>query len=180
MEEKMTKTKTVTPTYGGFVEFIWPDELSTISCSHSTGAFLSPDSGLSSGSGPQGRKNSMAWERQEDFLELFHNNGVVYDSSGLPAIRGRVQMIFDRGVFIGHFTNFSVEETDDKPWSFELSWEFRVEFTVYTFASIGSLTRSDTQPVNVESPPQVPTPDPEPAPAFAPGENLRFPTDILG
>jgi len=142
IEERMAKTKTVVPTFGGFVEFVWPDELSTISASHSTGAFLSPDAGLANGndwslqSGNAGsRKRTMAWERQEDMLELFHNNGVIFDSAGLPAIRGRVMMFYDRGVYTGHFTTFEVDESDDKPWSFELTWEFRVEETKYNFPS---------------------------------------------
>lgn len=140
LEERMTKTKNVIPTYGGFVEFVWPDELTTLSASHSTGAFITPDSGLSAGSdklNEQGRlfsrKNSMAWERQEDLLEVFHNNGVVFDSNGLPAIRGKVMMIYDRGIFFGHFTTFQVEENDEKPWTFDLSWEFRAEQTLYLF-----------------------------------------------
>jgi hypothetical protein len=136
LEEHMAKTKNVVPTYGGFVEFVWPDELTTLSASHSTGAFLTPDSGLTAGSdtgGSTGRRNSMAWERQEDLLEVFHNNGVVFDGNGLPAIRGKVMMIYDRGMFLGHFTTFEVDESDDKPWSFELTWEFRAEQTVYSF-----------------------------------------------
>jgi len=146
VEERMVKTKNVVPTYGGFVEFVWPDELTTVSASHSTGAFLSPDAGLASGDdradargGTSSRRHTMAWERQEDLLELFHNNGVVFDSAGLPAIRGRVMMVYDRGVFMGHFTTFEVDESDDKPWTFELTWEFRVEETRYSFPSASSL-----------------------------------------
>jgi hypothetical protein len=142
LEERMTKSKTVVPTFGGFVEYVWPDELSSVSASHSTGAFLTPDSGLSSGSdafdkggASTGRKNSMAWERQEDLIEVFHNNGVVYDGEGLPAIRGKVLMIYDRGLYIGLFTTFEVEESDDKPWTFDLTWEFKAEQTVVLFPS---------------------------------------------
>jgi hypothetical protein len=143
VDEKMTKGKTVVPTYGGFVEFVWPDDFDTISCSHSTGAFINADSsggGLSSGGDIKGdsgiasdRKGTIAWERQEDLLELFHNNGMVYDSRGIPAIRGRIMMIYDRGIFIGHFTSFQVTEDDSHAFSFELSWEFKVEQVLYRF-----------------------------------------------
>ena len=141
VEEKMAKSKTVVATYGGFVEFVWPDEMDTISCTASTGGFIAPDSGLSAGDDSSfgndvtssGRKGTIAWERQEDLLELFHNNGVVYDGQGKPAIRGRVMMIYDRGMFIGHFTSFSVTEDDSHAYSFDLSWEFRVESVLYRF-----------------------------------------------
>jgi len=141
LNEKMSKVKSVVPTYGGFVEFNWPDELSVISANHSTGAFLTPDSGLTAGSDKasgsgiaSGRKNSMAWERKEDLLDLFHNNGMVFDGHGFPAIRGQVMMIYDRGFFIGHFTTFEEDESDDHAWSFSLTWEFRIEKTIYRFA----------------------------------------------
>jgi hypothetical protein len=80
-----------------------------------------------------GRRGTLAYERFQDFIELFHMNGMVFDSSGTPAIRGRVIMLYDRGIFSGHFTTFDVEESDDKPFSFSLSWEFKVEGSVYRF-----------------------------------------------
>ena len=75
----------------------------------------------------------MAWERQEDLLDLFHNNGMVYDGNGRPAIRGRIMMIYDRGIYYGFFTTFQVNEDDQHAWSFQLSWEFTVEKTLYRF-----------------------------------------------
>lgn len=137
VEERMIKTKSVSMTYGGYVEFMWPDEFDTISCSGSTGAFITPSKGLSShrsdSNEPYARSKSQAYERYQDFLDLFHNNGIIYDSKGVPAIRGRVMMIYERGVFLGHFTSFSVTEEEEKPFQFDLSWEFKVERSVYKF-----------------------------------------------
>jgi len=145
VEEKMQKGKTVVPTYGGFIEFVWPDEFDTITCDHSTGAFIGPSVGLTAGGDRDdgsglsaGRKGTIAWERQEDMLELFHNNGVVYNGFGEPVIRGRVMMMYDRGIFVGHFTSFSVQEDDSHAYSFELSWEFKVETVLYRFPSHGA------------------------------------------
>jgi hypothetical protein len=143
VEEKYTKGKSIVPTYGGFVEFVWPDEFDSVSCDHSTGAFIAPSQGLTAGGDRPnqsngfvgGRKGTIAWERQQDLLELFHNNGMVYDGFGEPVIRGRVMMMYDRGVFIGHFTTFQVDEDDSHAFSFELSWEFHVEQTLYRFPS---------------------------------------------
>lgn len=135
VEESMNKTKNVTPTYGGFVEFIWPDDLTTVSCNASTGAFIGADVGLtgSSSSGVGNRRETVAYEVYQDLLELFRCNGMIFDGSGKPAIRGRVMMLYDRGAFLGHFTNFEVTESAEQPFSFSLSWNFRVESAVYKF-----------------------------------------------
>jgi hypothetical protein len=89
----------------------------------------------------------MAWERQEDLLDLFHNNGMVFDGNGRPAIRGRIMMIYDRGIYYGYFTTFEVDEDDQHAWSFQLSWEFTVEKTLYRFPqSIGVNALSTPSP----------------------------------
>lgn len=150
--ESFTKSKSVVMTDGGFVEFVWPDELDVLSATSSTGAFLGPSVGLTAGSddtsgpagpsvaaGGPGRHATMAWERQEDLLELFRNNGVIFDGRGRPALRGRVMVIYDRGIYFGHFTRFEVRETDEKAFSFDLQWDFSVEESLYTF--VGSNTR---------------------------------------
>lgn len=151
--EGHTKNKNVVMTYGGFVEFVWPDDLTTLTATSSTGGFLGPGTGLVSGSdntggssaqpslaaGGAGRHATMAWERQEDLLELFRNNGVISNGRGQPVLRGRVMVIYDRGIYFGHFTRFEVKETDEKAFSFDLSWDFSVEEVLYTFT--GSTTR---------------------------------------
>jgi hypothetical protein len=83
----------------------------------------------------------MAWERQEDLLDLFRNNGAIFDGSGKPVMRGRVMCIYDRGIYVGHFTSFSPKEDDDHAFSFELDWEFKVEQTIYVFPGASSQIR---------------------------------------
>lgn len=135
VEESMNKTKNIVPTYGGFVEFVWPDELTTITCSGSTGGFIGPDLGLTGDPGNRfgNRRETVAYELYQDFLELFRNNGMILDSDGRPALRGRVIMAYDRGIFIGHFARFEVSESADSPFMFELSWSFKVESCTYRF-----------------------------------------------
>ena len=81
-------------------------------------------------------------------LELFRNNGIVYDSNGKPALRGRVMMLYDRGIFTGHFTNFTVDEDDSHAFSFQLSWDFKVEKTLYRFPlhQLSDDSTADSQP----------------------------------
>jgi hypothetical protein len=147
LSESMTKSKTVVMTVGGFVEFNWPEELDTLSATASTGAFIGPNTGLTAGSdgtssnnqgpsvaaGDPGRHATMAWERQEDLLDLFRGNGQIFNGNGVPILRGRIMIIYDRGIYMGHFTTFSVKETDEKAYSFDLDWEFKIEERVYLF-----------------------------------------------
>ena len=150
LDERMAASKTVAPTRGGWVEFRWPNELTSLSGDNTSGTFYSPSSGLSAGSAATqlnanalGRQGTMAWERQEDLLDLFHNNGMVFAGNGQPVIRGQVMMIYDRGIFYGYFSTFEVAEDDAHAWSFHLSWEFMIEKTLYRFP--GSLGASGTQ-----------------------------------
>lgn len=135
LDETYNKTKNIVPTYGGFVEFIWPDDLTTISCNASTGAFVSPEVGITgnSGMGPTSRRNSAAYIIYEDFLELFRSNAMIFDGEGKPAIRGRIMMVYDRGIYLGHFTNFEVTDSVDSPFTMSLSWTFRIESAAYRF-----------------------------------------------
>ncbi len=129
LSETYSKNKNVVSTYGGFVEFHWPDELDSFAAEGSTGAFINPEYGFT-GSEAEKRSNTMAYERFQDFLELFHNNGMVFDGNGRPTIRGRIAMIMDRGVYYGHFTSFSVTEEVSNPYMFTLDWDFKVETTI--------------------------------------------------
>lgn len=136
MNFRMQKTDTVVMSYGGFIEFLWPEELDSISADGTSGAFISPKTGLTAGSPSQnsrGRQGTIAWERLEDLIELFRSNGQVFNGSGQPVLRGRVLCIHDMGIYSGYFTNLTVNETDDKAFTMRVSWEFKVEQTVFKF-----------------------------------------------
>ena len=143
-DESMSKSKNVIMTYGGFVEYVWPDELTTVSASGSTGGFLSPQLGYTAAPSKPvgiansltGRRGTLAYERMTDFLELFRNNGIIYDGNGLPVLRSNIIMMYDRGAFIGHFTSFDVTEEEMNPFSMKISWEFKVETTIYKTNSV--------------------------------------------
>ncbi len=174
LDERMTKSISTKMSYGAFIEFVWVDELDTISCTASTGAFLNIYGGLATASfsTPNGvdpsRRNTMAWERMEDLIELFRGNGCIFNDRGQPVLRGRVMCLYDRGSFIGHFTSFSVKETATTPYAFELTWEFEVENTIYTIPTnqIGILETGTTvlQVPSRPSPVQQVAVEPEPEP----------------
>lgn len=110
-------------TRGGFVEQHWGDELTEITVDQSTGAFINLNTGLTS----MLRQRTIAWDRYRDLYDLYRNNGSVYDPFGNIVLQGWVMLMYDRGTYIGGFRNFSVEETDESPFVFKISWTFKVE-----------------------------------------------------
>lgn len=119
-------------TRGGYVEQHWFDEMSEISADGSTGAFVNLYTGLSSVL----RQKTIAWDRYRDLYDLFHNNGSVYDPYGNIVLQGNVLLMFDRGTYLGSFRSFDVEETDETPFAFRISWTFKVEQTLMQIPGI--------------------------------------------
>jgi len=146
LQEQYTKNKNVVMTRGGFVEFNWPDDLDSLSADSTTGAFVGPDSGLTADSANpryrigggagivrsfRGRHGTIAWERHADLLDLFRQNGHVFNGNGVPILRSQIMCIYDRGIYLGWFTTFEVTETGDLPFQFKVTWEFKVTQTKY-------------------------------------------------
>ena len=124
--EQHTKKVERIQTRGGWVEQHWGDELSDITCEGSTGAFVNLYTGMSS----LVRQKTIAWDRYRDLYDLYRNNGSVYDPFGNIVLQGHIQLLYDRGAYLGTFRSFEVEETADAPFIFKLSWTFKVEQTL--------------------------------------------------
>jgi hypothetical protein len=123
LSEQHTKKVERIQTRGGWVEQHWGDDLTEISCSGGTGAFVNLYTGLSSVM----RQKTIAWDRYRDLYELYRSNGSIYDPFGAIVLQGKIQLLFDRGAYIGTFRSFDVEETEDSPFAFNISWSFKVE-----------------------------------------------------
>jgi hypothetical protein len=114
-------------TRGGFVEQHWGDDLGEISVDQSTGAFINLYTGLSSVL----RHRTIAWDRYRDLYDLYRNNASVYDPFGNIVLQGYVMLMYDRGTYLGYFRSFSVEEAEETPFAFNMSWNFKVVETLY-------------------------------------------------
>jgi hypothetical protein len=121
-------------TRGGWVEQHWGDQLDEISCNGSTGAFMNIHTGLTSVL----RHRTIAWDRFRDLHDLYRNNGSVYDPFGNIVLQGRILLLYDMGVYTGTFRTFQFEETAETPFSFTLSWTFKVESVLMQFPYAGS------------------------------------------
>jgi len=154
LQEQFTKSKSVVMTRGGFVEFVWPDELDVLSADSTTGAFIGSDSGLTADSANpnykmgrglrkvrdfRGRHGTIAWERHTDLLELFRSNGQIFNGNGAPILRSTIMCMYDRGIYHGWFSTFDVSETGDLPFQFKVTWEFKVVQTLYRIPDASSI-----------------------------------------
>lgn len=168
LQEQFNKNKNIVMTRGGFVEFVWPDDLDSLSADSTTGAFIGPDSGLTADSSNpsykigrggavrqfRGRHGTIAWERMTDLLELFRSNGQIFNGSGAPVLRSQILCMYDRGVYTGWFSTFEVSETADMPFQFKLTWEFKITETIYKLPiSVGAddeIQAANGDPVSTE------------------------------
>jgi hypothetical protein len=113
-------------TRGGFVEQHWGEELDSISCSGSTGLFITLDAGLSA----LNRKASIAYRKYLELVALYRNNGLVYDQRGEVIFEGGIKMYFDGDIYTGYFENMTITESADKPFTFDVSFNFKVKTTL--------------------------------------------------
>jgi len=158
--ESHTKKIERLQTRGGWVEQHWGDELTDISCDGSTGAFVNLYTGLSS----VVRQRTIAWDRYRDLYDLYRNNGSIYDPFGNIVLQGQIQLLYDRGSYIGTFRNFNVEETADSPFAFKISWSFKVEVCLVQIPNGQALAPSNQPPLQGPAPPQSNSPSPVAAP----------------
>lgn len=110
-------------TRGGYVEYHWGEELDTITCQASTGAFMSPATGLAS----LNRRATIAWQRFDDLFSLYRMNGNIYDANGSTVFHGGIRIHYDGGTYTGYFTSFTYTEAADSPFKFEMNWTFKVD-----------------------------------------------------
>lgn len=134
LSETHTKKIERIQTKGGFVEQHWGDDLSEISADGVTGAFMNVYTGLAS----VARQRTIAWDRYRDLHDLYRNNGAVYDPFGNIVLQGQIALMYDRGVYLGLFHTFQVEETADSPFMFKMSWTFKVETTILQVPTMGT------------------------------------------
>ena len=122
-------------TKGGFVEQHWGEAARSISFSMATGGFKRLYTGLSNVTGGGfdtggTRRETIAYDKYLDLLALFHNNGSIYDDTGQIAFQGIIKISFDGGIYLGWFSSFSIAESADKPYQFDLSADFIVAHEV--------------------------------------------------
>lgn len=116
-------------TWGGWVEQHWGDAVNDISFENASGGFMRLYSGLSNTTNPSfggTRRETIAYDKYLDMLALFKNNGSVYDINGVIVLQGIIKIMFDGGIYLGWFNDFSVTESAEKPYQFTMTSTFTV------------------------------------------------------
>lgn len=128
LEETYTKLVNRMVTRGGYVEQHWGEELDTLSCSGSTGAFVSIRTGLAA----LNRKASIAYRKHLELKSLYLNNGCVYDQRGNVVFHGGINLHFDGGIYRGYFESLTISEAGDSPYTFKVDFSYKVEQSMRT------------------------------------------------
>lgn len=134
MDINYTKTVSRIQTMGGYVEQVWGTDTTEISMSMQTGAFMRMNSGLSAMTNPDWggtRRDSIAYDKYQDLLALFHNNGAVYGENGQIIRHGIISLYFDQVTYLGWFTTFAVTESAENPYKFDLTASFSVHKEIH-------------------------------------------------
>lgn len=108
------------------------DELDTLTASGRSAMFISDEKGITR----QDRKETFAYLNLAKLLAIYRNNGVNRNSkpnnSNSPCVIdyvGRVVLSYNAFIYRGHFTSFSITETDTSPFNLDFNFEYKVTKT---------------------------------------------------
>ena len=124
------KTSSVYSSYtrNGYVTQLWGSNQDLISSTGKTAAFMVEGSGLTN----LARRRSFAYTNFLALLYSYRNNGYQFlDPSFLKDTLTRViniihgvELFYDNHIFMGHFNNFTIDESADRPYLFDYNFEF--------------------------------------------------------
>lgn len=116
------KIVTRTQTLGAYIEEYWGDELDSISASSTTGGFITELHGYNTFF----RTESKPYQKFQDLLDIYKNNGNVYNTRGAVVKKGAVLMYYDEGSYVGFFENFNYSEDALNPFRFTFDFTFKI------------------------------------------------------
>jgi len=103
------------------------DELDTLNATGKSALFYNND-GLTSAN----RHETIGWENIQKLLSIYRNNGMNFNkkpmqkgSSVIDSV-GRVLITYDDVLYKGHFDSFSLNESAEKPFYLDFSFDFKV------------------------------------------------------
>jgi len=133
-----SRTRPTTRDRGAYNLQYYFDELDVMTCSGTSAMFMG-ENGLTS----TFRTDTLAFQNLKSLIEIYRNNGRNYNSrpiNGQPLVTtggtgliesvGRVIIAYDGIVYRGAFDSFTVDETDEKPYSLAFNFQFTVSDTI--------------------------------------------------
>jgi hypothetical protein len=113
-------------TFSAYVEEYWGDDLDTISASATTGGFILDDQRSIGGYTTYNRRDTQSFQKFQDTMDVYANNGNTYDSQGRVIKKGSIIIFYDPGTYIGYFENFNYTEDANNPYRFTFDFTFKV------------------------------------------------------
>lgn len=106
----------------------WGLEQPEISGSGEIGAFYIDDNEGGGGLTQTHRAHSAAYRSFMNLFMIYRNNGYLYGPDEQISLVGSVRMFYDGTIYIGSFDDFSVSESEEKPFSIEYDFSFTVRY----------------------------------------------------
>jgi hypothetical protein len=127
-------------TRDGYNNQLWGPNQDMITSTGVTAAFISPIIGLTA----VGRRRTAAYVNLMALVAAYRNNGYTfaYTQSDLPPLPRIIAMIYgvelyyDGQTFMGHFNNFTLDESADRPYLFDYSFEFVVSSLTNDYSEV--------------------------------------------
>jgi hypothetical protein len=120
---------------GGNIPYVFQahhDELDTLSATGKSAMFISNDKGLTRIE----RTKTIGYENIEKLVAIYLNNGTNRNTKPNSSINpcvidsvGRVVLNYNGFIYQGHFTSFSVSETEAMPFNVDFTFEYKVTRT---------------------------------------------------
>lgn len=110
-------------TISAHVEEHWGDDLDTITANATTGGFYLEEEGLTT----VRRNLTKPFFKFQDILDIYKNNGNIYDDRGRVVKKGNILLSYDEGTYLGHFESFNYVEDATAPFTFNFDFTFKVE-----------------------------------------------------
>ena len=124
------KASSVSTSYtrNGFITQLWGSNQDLISSTGKTAAFIVEGSGLTN----IARRRSFSYVNFLSLLYAYRNNGYQYlDASSFKDTLTRVinvihgvELSYDNHIFMGHFNNFTIDESAERPYLFDYNFDF--------------------------------------------------------
>jgi hypothetical protein len=117
-----------TKTRDGHVVEHWGMEQPSLSGSGEIGAFYVDKEDEGGGLTEVHRRESAAFQNFMNMFMVYRNNGYIYNPSHRISRVGSVRIFYDNKMYVGSFDDFSINESEEKPFSIEYDFSFTVRY----------------------------------------------------
>jgi hypothetical protein len=156
----MNKVQTNHYVRNGITTERWGEELEQITASGMIGGYYTLETGLTR----TYRRQTPSYRNLMMLLQIFKNNGCVYDNTyqgAAPSSNkrvidvGAIEILYDKEIFRGTFDTFSIKEAADKPYTLEYSFVFHVESSIHISDITPTSTSVNNSTIGASGPNQV-------------------------